>query len=144
MPNLHGVLDGVTGSAWIEAVLTICVVAMTFLAARQPRFSLALAATMLGGFLISRHSYLLDCAILIPGLVEIACLMKSPVARWLAIALLSPFPYFLPALLFEVRHGLLVVILIGAILVSLCVAAGVRELARRKAIALPTVATGSS
>jgi hypothetical protein len=46
--------------------------------------------------------------------------------------------------LFEVRHGLVVVILIGAILVSLCVAAGVRELARRKAIALPTVATGSS
>jgi hypothetical protein len=131
MPNLHGVLDGVAGSAWIEAVLTVCVVAMTFLAARQSRFNLSLAATMLGSMLLSRHSYLHDCAVLIPGLVEIICLVKSPVTRWLAIALLSPFPYFLPALLFEVRHGLVVVILIGATLASLCVAGGVRELARR-------------
>ena len=86
---------------------------------------------MLGSMLLSRHSYLHDCAVLIPGLVEIICLVKSPVTRWLAIALLSPFPYFLPALLFEVRHGLVVVILIGATLASLCVAGGVRELARR-------------
>ena len=51
-PNLHGVLAGLPVSGILEIALSVVVVIVTWIAARNPVFELALAAAMLGSFLL--------------------------------------------------------------------------------------------
>jgi hypothetical protein len=119
MPNLHGVLDGVPHSAGWEMVLSAAAVIAVFLAARRASFEFGLAAAMLGSFLLSRHAYVHDCSILLPALVEVAIRARGWVARALAVTLITPFPYFLPPLIWDVRHGLPAAVLIAATLATM-------------------------
>ena len=71
-PNLHGVVAAWSHAGAWEAVLSIAVVVAVVVVAGRSGFEIAFSAGMLGSFLVSNHAYLHDCAVLIPGLVEIA------------------------------------------------------------------------
>jgi hypothetical protein len=140
-PNLHGVLAGVAHAGWWEVVLGLAVVLGVVVVGRRNSFELAFSGALLGSFLVSNHAYLHDCAVLIPGLVEIVSRVKRQPARpavvrgaemvrggrngwgilaWgLAITLLTPFPYFLPPLLVHIREGVVPAVLIGCTLLAL-------------------------
>jgi glycosyl transferase family 87 len=130
-PNLHGVVAGWSHAGMWEVVLSVAVVVAVAAASRRS-FEMAFAAGMLGSFLVSNHAYVHDCAVLIPGLVEIvgrksrrqpARPAAPPGLSWLAVGLavtlLTPFPYFLPPLLIHIREGVAPAVLIAATLAAL-------------------------
>ncbi len=126
MPNLHGLLFEIPHAVPLELILSALVTVAALGCARRCSFELALAAVILGSFLLSRHSYLHDCAIAIPGLVWIFWSMKNVAARALAATLLTPLPYFLPPLMMPIREGTVPAILIAATLAAVA-ALGYRE-----------------
>ncbi len=132
MPNLHGVLAGFPHAGWWELGLGLVVVLGVVAAGRRNGFELAFTGALLGSFLVSNHAYLHDCAVLIPGLVEIVTRRRltAPFGRGsgsgianlggiLAVTLLTPFPYFLPPLLVPIREGVVPAVLIGVTLLAL-------------------------
>jgi hypothetical protein len=76
-PNLHGLVAGWGHAGAWEVILSIAVVAAVVAVARRSGFEIAFSAGMLGSFLVSNHAYVHDCAVLIPGLVEIVS-RRSP------------------------------------------------------------------
>lgn len=127
MPTLHGVLAGVSHAGAWELALGLIVVVGVVVAGRRNGFELAFSGALLGSFLISNHAYLHDCAVLIPGLVEVVTRTKrqaarppappaQPAAAILALTLLTPFPYFLPPMIAPIREGLVPAVLIAGLL----------------------------
>jgi hypothetical protein len=94
MPNLHGLFDGLPGSAALEVAGALAVAASVWLAGRRTSFVIGLAATLTGGLLLSYHSYLSDCAVLLPAATAVYTVAPRAV-RLVAVLLLVPFPYFL-------------------------------------------------
>jgi hypothetical protein len=94
MPNLHGFAANFPTLPFLEIFLSVLVIGMVwFVVRRRKSFEVAMAATLAGGLLLSRHSYVGDCAILIPALFVF---VREPVrfaVRWCAFALLLPLPY---------------------------------------------------
>ena len=84
-PNLHGLVAGWSHGVGWEVVLSVVVVAGVVAVARRSGFEIAFSAGMLGSFLVSNHAYLHDCAVLIPGLVEIAGRVRRQPGRPLNI-----------------------------------------------------------
>lgn len=90
MPNLQNLVSGVPAPALAEAVLAAAIV-WAVVATKWQSFESAVAAALLGGLLLSPHTYISDCALLIPGII-----LWAPVggfARALWITLLSIVPY---------------------------------------------------
>jgi hypothetical protein len=115
MPNLQGAASRFPDSAVIETLLTILVIAITILVIARSRFAISFAAALLGSLLISRHAYVADCAVLIPGLVAIRDDRDSS-AREIALICLLPFPYWLAETL---HYGWILAILFLVTLVAL-------------------------
>jgi Glycosyltransferase family 87 len=126
MPTLHGVLAGSSHAMISEILLSLAAVTVTLIAARRTKFELAFSAAMLGSFLLSRHAYLHDCAILIPALFEICLRARGALMRGMSIVMLTPFPYFLPALLLPLREGAFPIAMIAATSVGLALS-GLRK-----------------
>jgi hypothetical protein len=95
MPNLHGLAADFHLSATVELVLSLLVAGLVYLVNRRAPFELALAATLLGGILLSRHAYVHDCAILIPGLLALLRSRDHFLIQACALTLLVPFQYAL-------------------------------------------------
>ena len=93
MPNLHSLVANIPGRALVEFFLSLTVIAMVWRAVRRACFDVALAATLLGSILLTRHVYLQDCAILAGSLVTLFEQSGSPLVRNGALALLLPFGY---------------------------------------------------
>jgi hypothetical protein len=95
MPNLHGLLFGLP-AAWILQILAVAgVITAAWRVMRRTSFLYGLATALVGGLLISYHSYLSDCALLLPAATVIYSQAPS---RWLQLIcalLLTPFAYFL-------------------------------------------------
>jgi hypothetical protein len=99
MPNLHGLFAGLPHGPYLEACAATAVVVAAWITLRDASFPSGLALTLLGGLLLSFHSYLMDAAILLPALLII---VAGTTRRWVKIAgalLLSP-----PAALLLVSH----------------------------------------
>jgi Glycosyltransferase family 87 len=99
MPNLHGLFAGLPHGVYLEALASAAVVAAAWLTLRTVSFPSGFALTLLGGLLLSFHSYLMDAAILLPALLIV---VAGTTRRSLKIAgtlLLSP-----PAALLLVSH----------------------------------------
>ena len=79
---------------------------------------MALAATLLGSVLLTRHVYVQDCAILIGSLVTLMQSYASPVVRTCSIVLLLPIPY----LLIFIQGGAITAALFLMLLIALAVA----------------------
>jgi len=93
MPNLHGLAANFPRLPFLEVFLSLLVIAMVWRVVRRSSFEVGLAAVLVGGLLLSRHSYLWDCAILIPALFAFIRTPSGFAVRWCAFVLLSPLPY---------------------------------------------------
>jgi hypothetical protein len=93
MPNLHGLFDGLPGAPWLEGLATLGVIAAAWRFIRGCDFAGGLAVSLVGGFLIGRHSYALDTVILVPAILTIAKQAPNVRINGLAVFLLSPVFY---------------------------------------------------
>lgn len=99
MPNLHGLFAGLPHGLYLEAVAVVAVLLGAWWSLREAPFASGFAVTLLGGLLLSYHSYLMDAAILLPALLIV---LAGTTRWWIKIAgtlLLSP-----PAALLLVSH----------------------------------------
>ena len=76
------------------------------------RAGTALAATLVGSLLLSRHTYLQDCAILIPSLVLLTRPQAGPVVRCGALILALPFAYVFVVIALGTITALLLLLLL--------------------------------
>jgi len=93
MPNLHSMVAPIPGKEFVEFSLSVIVVAIVWCIVRRARFDVALAATLLGSILLTRHVYLQDCAILAGSLVTVFEQSTEGLVRNTALILLLPFAY---------------------------------------------------
>jgi len=95
MPNLHGLFGALGPARWLEWPAGAAVAAMTLIVARRQPFPYALGATLAGGLLVSYHSYLPDCSVLLPAALTALATTTLYWLRLLAVVLLTPAIYFL-------------------------------------------------
>lgn len=93
MPNLNGLTTTLGLGQPVLILLSGAVAVGCWFAARRTEFRTAFAVALLGSLLVSYHSYLADVALLIPALLILA--EQGHVQRCLALALLTPVPWFL-------------------------------------------------
>lgn len=99
MPNLHGLFAGLSQGVYWEALAVAGVVAAAWLTLPRVSFPYGFALTLVGGLLLSYHSYLMDAALLLPALlIVLSATARLWVKVWGAL-LLSP-----PAALLLVSH----------------------------------------
>jgi hypothetical protein len=120
MPNLHSLAAHFPGREFVEFFLSLTVIVLVWCIVRRARFDVALAATLLGSILLTRHAYLQDCAILAGSLVTLFEAFGSPLVRSCALALLLPFAY----LFILIREGAVV----AALYLLLLIAVGFAEI----------------
>jgi len=90
MPNLHGLLAGAAHATLLEIGLGALVAVAVGLVARRSCFEQALAATLVGGLLVSNHAYPADAVVLIPALLLILFGAQWSGLRTTAFVLLTP------------------------------------------------------
>jgi len=115
MPNLHAAVAHIPGKEFVEFFLSLTVIAMVWRIARRARFDVALAATLLGSILLTRHVYLQDCAVLVGSLVTVFEQSTNALVRNAALLLLLPFVY----LFIFFRNGAAVAALFLLLLVAM-------------------------
>ncbi|MGA2038607.1 MAG: glycosyltransferase family 87 protein [Bryobacteraceae bacterium] len=118
MPNLNGLLSVAPFNLALEGVAALLVAAAVFLAARRTReFEGPLALALVGGLLVSFHTWLADCALLLPALIMTAGGGTARGrARISSTALATPVPWFLlqlPWPLPAITQGLLIGLVYG-------------------------------
>lgn len=103
MQNLRGLLYQAPHAGILELLLAGLVVAIVCSIARRGTLDHAWCAMLVGGLLISHHSYLPDDAILIPAALSLAMTSRTGWLKFLAALPLIPVLYFferVPALSF--------------------------------------------
>jgi len=95
MPNLHGLVSFWPAVRWLEWPAAALTIGAVYRVARRGNFDTALAATLAGGLLVSYHSYLPDCSLLLPAALVVLSASASAWLRVLAMFLLTPVAYFL-------------------------------------------------
>ena len=90
MPNLHAMLAGVASAGWLEMLGAVSVAAGVWTAARNADFDYGLAVMLAGGLLTGRHTYLADCALLVPAGLIVYTQTRLPWQRAVTLFLLSP------------------------------------------------------
>jgi hypothetical protein len=95
MPNLHGLLSGLPAAGLLQVVAGAAVVVATWRVVQHSSFLYGLATALIGSLLLSYHSYLSDCALLLPAATVVYAETRIPWLRLLGALLLTPFLYFL-------------------------------------------------
>lgn len=119
MPNFHGVFSGYREGLALELVAAMLTALIVILICRRSSFEIGLAASLLGGFLISHHAYIHDAVVLLPALMIVS--VSVPSLSPLALALLAPF---VPFSVNAVSAGrIAMTVLVGLLLAELYLAA---------------------
>ncbi len=95
MPTLHGLAARLPARDAVELVLSVAVIGLVWRVVRRADFEVALAVTLLGGLLLTRHAYMQDCGMLVGSLVTLFQRPCNVVVRFCALVLLLPIPYVL-------------------------------------------------
>lgn len=90
MPNLHGAAQSFPGALAIEALTSVAAAALVWFTARRAPFETGLGAALIGGVLLSRHSYMLDTALILPACLAVIGQSQSKALRVVAFVLLLP------------------------------------------------------
>jgi hypothetical protein len=90
MPNLHGLFAALPHGIWLEGLAAAAVLGVASLALPAVPFSTGFALSLLGGVLLSFHSYLMDAAILLPALLILLAGTTRRSVRIAGALLLSP------------------------------------------------------
>ena len=116
MPNLRGLFYGLPFHTPAELILSLVVAWMVWRIVRSPAsMAYALAATLVGGLLISHHAYLPDAALLFPAALTVPFETTSPAVGTGAVLTVLPLayiPWAIPSLTF-VPEFLILVLLAG-------------------------------
>ncbi len=91
MPTIQGIL---LGSPLAVPAAVVVLGLFLFAIARLRNFEDSFGLALAGGLLLSMHSYIYDCVILLPALVA-AIRGNSAAARGIALFLMTPITYFL-------------------------------------------------
>jgi hypothetical protein len=95
MPNLHGLITVLQALPWIEAALSILVIAgFLAIALRTNNFELLFGTAIVFGLQVSFHSELMDDVLLLPAFVAVVSQSSSPSIRIAMALILTPIPYF--------------------------------------------------
>jgi len=95
MPNFHAMLAGLPFSTILEILASGAVAALVFVAARrQPLFEWSMALALVAGILVSFHSYVMDCALLLPPILLVLDSVMAAPLRIAALVLATPIPWF--------------------------------------------------
>ncbi len=90
MPNLNGLVNG--RLPWeIAGALIVC--ALVWHVIRRSNLEWSFAAIFAGGVLISHHTYIADCAILLPALLAVREQADGEWQRLLALFLMTPIVF---------------------------------------------------
>ena len=95
MPNLRGLLSFFGASLTVEFVLAALVALGVFVASRRIPLKHGMALALAGGLLLSHHSYVYDCVLLLPALMLPFEESYPEWVRMWALLLLTPLPYML-------------------------------------------------
>lgn len=90
MPNLHGLLAETPSGVIIEALLSLFIVGAAWYSARTMVWDYALAIALVGGLLLSFHSYLTDSVLLLPAVLAATARLRGGFAPFLGILLITP------------------------------------------------------
>ena len=90
MPNIHGLVGNLPSAIWLEAGLSLAVLAASWWIFRRTSFEIAIAVMIVGGFLVSYHSYGYDGAILVPAALTLLARTKSLLVKTASLASLFP------------------------------------------------------
>lgn len=94
MPALHAFFGTTRAGLWFELAASITLASLVWITARDARsFEWPLGMALAAGVLISFHSYIADCTILLPALIEAIQSSKMKVARVAGIALATALPW---------------------------------------------------
>lgn len=93
MPNLRGFFWAFQYNGVLEVAAAVCVGLLALWSFRRLSFEYGLAMTIAAGILISHHSYVSDCALLVPASLSVLSTGKSFPERFLAVVLLVPLTY---------------------------------------------------
>jgi hypothetical protein len=94
MPNLHGLFASYPHATVLEFLGGALVAAAVGVVSRRCSFEIALAATLVGGLLVSHHAYPADGVVLIPALLLLTREADSAGLRAIAFVLLTPVACF--------------------------------------------------
>jgi hypothetical protein len=92
MPNLHGLLAGLPQAPYLEALAAAAVVAGAWISLRDMSFRQGFAVVLLGGLLLSYHSYVMDAVILLPALLIVIAEIPRAWIKTCSALMLSPLP----------------------------------------------------
>lgn len=90
MINLHGVMLNLPGGWALEIVIGLAITAAVWVICRRMSFEYALAATLIGGYVLSIHSYLPDLAITLPAVLIVISVSTAKSLRTLTFLLAVP------------------------------------------------------
>lgn len=93
MPNLNGLRTTLDAPPWTEFAGAFVVVLAAWFIVRRSGAIQAVAGTAAGGLLVSHHAYVQDCSILIPGILGLLVVSRSPYTRLIAFILVVPIVY---------------------------------------------------
>ena len=93
MPNLNGLLSGHPHGAGMMAVAAGIVLAAAAVVMWRAKFTIALAATLLSGLLLSYHAFIADAVLLIPVGLLLIHDKASRAQRAVGLILLSPLAF---------------------------------------------------
>jgi len=139
MPNLLGLTHGLPYGGGIEAVLALLTLAAVWIVSRRSAPTVGATAAVIGGLLVSHHSYVYDGVLLLPA-CALALRLPAPKAlRYGALLMCVPIPY----LLLMKEHGLWVVAQVSIngfalLLLGLLAVHGLRRSARAQPV-VPSV-----
>jgi hypothetical protein len=91
MPTVRGIFLGWPSALYATALV---LAVLLYVIAKQRNFEVAFGVALAGGLLLNTHSYLQDCAILLPALVSAVKSGRAGVRR-IALFLMTPIPYVL-------------------------------------------------
>jgi hypothetical protein len=90
MPNLHGLCAAFPYGTYMEAAAAAAVVYGAWASLRRSSFASAFGLALVGGLLLSYHSYLMDAVVLLPALLALLAEARRRSIKIAGALLLSP------------------------------------------------------
>ena len=112
MANLHGVMMNLPGGWVLEVFIAIAIAVAVWIVCRRMSFEYALAATLIGGFVLSIHSYVQDLAVTLPAVMILTSVSARKGLRTAAFLLAVPPLHLLVFLGYPATAGIVALLLI--------------------------------
>lgn len=95
MLNLLGLTHWIPHGLGVEAVLGLLALAAVWVISRRSPLTIGATAAVIGGLLVSHHSYVYDGVLLLPACALVLRLPVTEAMRYWALLLCVPIPYLL-------------------------------------------------